>query len=65
MSCDTSTPWTAAEAQPRLIPEGSTLPVMTTVNLSRGLSVMPVVLDPDAAVVFKALREAARPPYER
>jgi acetyl esterase len=25
---------------------------------------MPVVLDPDAAAVFKAFREAARPPYE-
>ena len=25
---------------------------------------MPVVLDPDAAAVFKAFREAGRPPYE-
>ena len=27
---------------------------MTAVNLSRALSVMPVVLDPDAAAIFKA-----------
>ena len=25
---------------------------------------MPVTLDPDAAVVFKAFQEAGRPPYE-
>jgi acetyl esterase/lipase len=25
---------------------------------------MPVVLDPDAAAIFKAFREAGRPPYE-
>ena len=25
---------------------------------------MPVVLDPDAAAVFKAFQEAGRPPYE-
>ena len=25
---------------------------------------MPVVLDPDAAAVYKAFLEAARPPYE-
>src|SRR5438874_11487040 len=30
----------------------------------RGLSFMPVTLDPDAAAVFKAFQEAGRPPYE-
>jgi acetyl esterase len=30
----------------------------------RGLHTMPVVLDPDAAFVYKAFQEANRPPYE-
>jgi acetyl esterase len=30
----------------------------------KGLLIMPVTLDPDAAAVFKAFQEAGRPPYE-
>src|SRR3954468_7698391 len=30
----------------------------------KGLLIMPVTLDPDAAAVFKAFQEAERPPYE-
>src|SRR3954451_2205078 len=30
----------------------------------KGLLIMPVTLDPDAAAVFKVFQEAGRPPYE-
>jgi acetyl esterase len=33
-------------------------------NQQRSALPMPVILDPDAAVVFKAFQEAGRPPYE-
>jgi acetyl esterase len=33
-------------------------------STSKGLLIMPVTLDPDAAFVFKAFQEAGRPPYE-
>src|SRR5712675_91255 len=37
---------------------------MTRVQPSTGLLIMPVILDPDAAAVFRAFQEAGRPPYE-
>src|ERR1700681_4673374 len=37
---------------------------LVTVLTATGLFIMPVTLDPDAALVFKAFQEAGRPPYE-
>src|ERR1700749_473520 len=47
-----TTPWTAAAPPPK-----------PTVRSSE-VFIMPVVLDPDAAAVFKIIQEAGRPPYE-
>src|SRR5207245_1030131 len=37
---------------------------MTALNIKRGFPYMPVVLDADAAAVYKAFQEAGRPAYE-
>ena len=52
MSPAPPTPWTAAA------------PLPDVQSSLEGISLMPAILDPDAAAVYKAFQEAGRPPYE-
>src|ERR1700754_178418 len=61
-----SLPMTRATSRARPIPSTADEPPRNNSShaTAAGPSLMPVVLDPDAAAVYKAFQEAGRPPYE-
>ena len=45
-------------------PSTAAAPLPDVQSSLEGISLMPAILDPDAAAVYKAFQEAGRPPYE-